>query len=213
MVRPRRRGNRLLHLPGISAEPHARALAVTLVVTPRAHSGIRSCVARRSSICFLCSSSCPPRLRVPFYLLLMSHCVARHSSIRLLHMSLGLFVLRVVPLSVSYVRHSIARPFLSPTCESLHCASFIYFVSAVDRTCASVVCCCAHFCFVVHRGRRGEEGGSDSLASWEDKRIDMVASSWRYFLHAIYYLSPQTYHSPIRETALRPTRHRRSRRA
>jgi hypothetical protein len=24
-------------------------------------------------------------------------------------------------------------------------------------------------------------------------------------LHAIYYLSPQTYHSPIRETALRPS--------
>jgi hypothetical protein len=41
-------------------------------------------------------------------------------------MSLGLFVLRVVHLSVSYVRHSIARPFLSPTYESLSCASFIY---------------------------------------------------------------------------------------
>jgi hypothetical protein len=38
-------------------------------------------------------------------------------------------VLRVVHLSVSYVRHSIARPFLSPTYESLCCASFIYFAS------------------------------------------------------------------------------------
>ena len=38
MVRPRHRGNRLLHLPGISADPRARALAATLVVTPRAHS-------------------------------------------------------------------------------------------------------------------------------------------------------------------------------
>jgi hypothetical protein len=145
-------------------------------------------------------------------------------------MSLGLFVLRVIHLSVSVFVILLRVPFLSPTCESLHCASFIYlFPSHVTRivclACHSSIClrvrhpvarplstsylrvialrvlhlfvsavvillivlarplsvACARFCFVVHRGRRGEEGGSDSLASWEDKRIDMVASSWRYF--------------------------------
>jgi hypothetical protein len=34
---------------------------------------------------------------------------------------------------------------------------------------------------MVSYGWRGEERVSDSLASWEDKRIDVVASSWRYF--------------------------------
>jgi hypothetical protein len=83
MVHPRRRGSRLLHLPGISVDPRARALAATLVVTPPAHSEVRPVL----------------------FLVIM---LRRHH------------------LSVSYVRHPVARPFLSPTCESLHCASFIY---------------------------------------------------------------------------------------
>src|SRR3978361_497418 len=83
-------------------------------------------------------------------------------------MSLGLFVLRVVHLSVSYVRHPVARPFLSPTRTSFVLRVLCLFVLRA-------------FCLVVHRGRRGEERGSDSLASWEDKRMDVVASSWRYF--------------------------------
>jgi hypothetical protein len=111
-------------------------------------------------------------LRVPFYLLLVSHCITRPSSIRFLLMSLGLFVLGVIHLSVSVFVILLRVPFLSPTCESLHYASFIYLFHSVV---------CAPFCFVVHRGCRGEEGGSDLLASWEDKRIDIVASSWRYF--------------------------------
>jgi hypothetical protein len=170
MVRPRHRGNRLLHLPGISADPRARALAATLVVTPRAHSEGRTPllpprhrVAQPSSICFLCSSF---HCASPFYLLPMSHCIARPSSICLLLMSLGCLHLRILHLSptrtslycasliylFSYVRHSVARLFLSPTLASLSCASFV---------CLS----CAPFCLVVNRGCRGEERVSDSLAS------------------------------------------------
>jgi hypothetical protein len=99
MVRPRHRGNRLLRRPGISADPRARALAATLVVTPRAHSEVRTpllprhCLARPSSIC----------------LLLMSHCIARPSSICLLPMSLGCLHLRV-PFYLLLVSHCIARP-------------------------------------------------------------------------------------------------------
>jgi hypothetical protein len=230
MVRPRHRGNRLLHLPGISADPRARALATTLAVTPQAHSekppllflvivlrGVHLyfsvfvillrvpflsptceslycasfiysppsyvtrivCLARPSSICFLCSSF---HCASPFYLLLVSHCIARPSSIRLLLLSLGLFVLRVVHLSVSYVRHS------------------------VDCACTSVVCLsCAHFCLVVHRGRRGEERGSDSLASWEDKRMDVVASSWRYLsTQSIISLHTPTFHTSVNRRCDQP---------
>jgi hypothetical protein len=115
------------------------------------------CLARRSSICLLCSSSCCASLSI----------------------------------SYSYVI-CLARPFLSPTCESLCCASFV---------CLS----CAHFCLVVHRGRRGEEWVSDSLASWEDKRMDVVASSWRYFsTQSIISLHTPTF-PHIRRPALRPT--------
>jgi hypothetical protein len=93
--------------------------------------------------------------------------------------------LRVLHLFASFLCHS----------DCLSCASFIYLSPCSSSCCASpfylllmshciarpLSVVCAHFCFVVHRGRRGEEGGSDSLASWEDKKIDMVASSWRYF--------------------------------
>jgi hypothetical protein len=92
MVRPRRRGNRRLCLPGLSANPRpprtracgysgsnpASALRSRTSLRPRHQ------VTRPSSICFLCQ------------------------------LSVSVFV---IPLRV---------PFLSPTCESLYCASFIY---------------------------------------------------------------------------------------
>src|SRR3978361_810302 len=128
MVRPRRRGNRRLYLPGITSTPRLQRTRACGYSGSNPASALRSsprplprhCVARPSSICFLCSSSCRLYLRVLF---------------------------------------------LSPTCESLHCASFIYLF--VLRA----------FCLVVNRGRRGEERVSDSLAGWEDKRMDVVASS------------------------------------
>jgi hypothetical protein len=170
MVRPHRRGNRLLHLPGLSANPRLPRTRACGYSGSNPASNL-ALLFGRVTVCAAITCLFPMfviPLRVPFYLLLVSHCLTRPSSIRLLLMSLGLFVLRGVHLSVSYVRHHVARPFLSPTCESLCCASFV---------CLS----CAHFCLVVHRGRRGEEWVSDSLASWEDKRMDVVASSWRYF--------------------------------
>jgi hypothetical protein len=93
---------------------------------------------------------------------------------------------------------ALARPFLCPTCESLYCTSFIYlfpmfvilFIALarpfLSPTCESLYCAsffclsCVPFCLVVNRGCRGEERVSDSLASWEDKRMDTVASSWRF---------------------------------
>jgi hypothetical protein len=62
MVRPRHRGNRLLHLPGISADPRARACGYSgsnpASALRRSHpsSSPRHRVAQPSSICFLCSS-------------------------------------------------------------------------------------------------------------------------------------------------------------
>jgi hypothetical protein len=159
MVRPHHRGNRLLHLPGLSADPRPQRTRACGYSGSNPASALRSppsssssssccaaviylfpmfvivsrvlflsptceslsyasfiylppsyvtrivCLARRSSICPLCSSSCCASLsisyvrvivlrvvhlsvsvfvillRVPFYLLLVSHCIARRSSI------------------------------------------------------------------------------------------------------------------------------------
>jgi hypothetical protein len=173
MVRPRRRGNRHLRLPGLSANPRLQRTRACGYSGSNPASALRSsprplprhCVARPSSICFLCSSSCRLYLRVLF---LSPTCESlSYASFIYLPPS---YVTRIVCLArrssiCLRVRHSVARPFLSPTCESLHCASFIYLF--VLRA----------FCLVVNRGRRGEERVSDSLASWEDKRMDVVASS------------------------------------
>jgi hypothetical protein len=123
------------------------------------HSDCLSCAS------FIYLSPCPSSCCAsPFYLLLVSHYIARPSSI------------------CSRCRH------------------------LVDCTCMSVVCCLRAPLFVVHRGHRGEERGSDSLASWEDKRIDVVASSWRYFsTQSIISLHTPTF-PHIRRPALRPTR-------
>jgi hypothetical protein len=145
-------------------------------------------------------------LRVPFLSPTCESSRARPSSIRLLLMSLGLFVLRGVHLSVSVFVILLRVPFLSPTCESLYCASFIYlfpmFVILLRGHCLFVL---RAFCLVVNRGRRGEERVSDSLASWEDKRIDVVASSWRYFsTQSIISLHTPTFHTSIDRRCDRP---------
>jgi hypothetical protein len=147
MVRPRHRGNRLLHLPKISADPRARACG---------YSGSNPASALRSSPSFASSSSCCAAiiylspmfvipLRVPFlsptcessycasFIYSSPSCVTR------------LFVLRVVHLSVPYVRHSLARPLsISYSCV-MSCASF---------TCLS----CVSFCLVVTAGAEGRKG-------------------------------------------------------
>jgi hypothetical protein len=106
MVGPRRRGNCLLHLLGLSA--NARLLRTRAC----GYSGSNPAIALRRSPFF----SSPP------VTMLRSH----HKP-------------------VSYVRHSIARPFLSPTYESLYCASFIYFTSFL---CHSDCLSCASFIYL-----------------------------------------------------------------
>src|SRR3978361_1017126 len=115
MVRPRRRGNRRLYLPGITSTPRLQRTRACGYSGSNPASALRSsppplprhCVARPSSICFLCSSSCRLYLRVLF---------------------------------------------LSPTCESLSCASFIYFASFLRHSdclsCASFIYLspCSSFC-------------------------------------------------------------------
>jgi hypothetical protein len=182
MVRFRCRDNHLLYLPGISAEPRIYALAVTLVVTLRAHSEVHPPPRHRVRVVHLSVSYVRHSIVRPFLsptceslsyesfiysppsYVTRIVCLACRSCICLLCSSSCCASLSI---SYSYVI-CLARPFLSPTCESLCCASFV---------CLS----CAHFCLVVHCGRRGEEWVSHSLASWEDKRMDVVASSWRYF--------------------------------
>jgi hypothetical protein len=156
MVRPRRRGNRRLRLPGLSVNPvsGARALAATLAVTPQALSEVRPALflvivlrglhlsvsyVRHPADC-TCASS--------FYLLLVSHCLTRPSSICLLLMSLGLFVLRVVYLPVPYVRHPVARPFLSPTHTSfvLRVPFYLLLVSHCIARRSSICFLCSSFC-------------------------------------------------------------------
>jgi hypothetical protein len=130
MVRPRRRGNRLLHLPGLSANPHLPR------TRPCGYSGSNPASALRSSRSFSPPSSSAPStsfiylfprfvilLRVPFYLLRVSHCIARRSSICFLLLSLGclscasfiylspMFVIMLrVPFYLLLVSHCVARP-------------------------------------------------------------------------------------------------------
>jgi hypothetical protein len=162
MVRPHRRGNRLLHLPGLSANPRLPRTRACGYSGSNPASALRSSPSSSSccaAIIYLFPMFVIP-LRVPFYLLLVSHRIARPSSIRFLLLSLGLFVLRVIHLSVSVSVILLRVPFLSPTCESLHCVSFIYFVSAVVILLIvlarplSVVC--AHLC--LPRAPRGGKG-------------------------------------------------------
>jgi hypothetical protein len=173
MVRPCRRGNRRLRLPGLSANPISgvRALAATLAVTLQGLSEVHPALFLVIVLCDLHLSVSYVRhpadctCAFSFYLLLVSHCLTCPSSICLLLMSLGLFVLRVVHLSVSYVRHSIARPFLSPTCESLYCTSFIYlFPMFVIRSIAlarPLSVCLTRTCVLLYtadaKGKKGDQ--------------------------------------------------------
>jgi hypothetical protein len=167
MVRPRGRGGRLLHLPGISAVPtRARACGYS---GSNPASALRSSHSSSASLCCAAIIYLFPMfvilLRAPFYLLLVSHCVARPSSICPLHMSLGLFVLRVVHLPVSVFVILLRVPFLSPTCESLHCASFIYLPpSYVTR-----IVCLARTSVLLYTA--GAEGRKGDQTRWRAGRI------------------------------------------
>jgi hypothetical protein len=177
MVRPRRRGNRHLRLPGLSANPvsGARVLAATLAVTPRALSEVR--VALFLVIVLYCLHLSVFYVRHPadctcassFYLLLVSHCLTRPSSICLLLISHGLFVLRVVHLSVPYIRHPVTRPFLSPTHTSfvLHAPFYLLLVSYCVARPLSV--CLARTSVLLYT--TGAEGRKGYQTRWQAGRI------------------------------------------
>jgi hypothetical protein len=176
MVRPRRRGNRLLHLPGLSANPHLPRTRAC------GYSGSNPASALRSSRSFSPPSSSAPStsfiylfprfvilLRVPFYLLRVSHCIARRSSILLPSPVTRLFVLRVVHLSVSYVRHHVARPFLSPTRTSsvLRVPFYLLLVSHCVARPLSV--CLARTSVLLYTA--GAEGRNGYQTRWRAGRI------------------------------------------
>jgi hypothetical protein len=185
MVRPHHRGNRLLHLPGLSADPRPQRTRAC------GYSGSNPASAPRSPPSSSFSSFCCAAviylfpmfvivLRVPFLSPTYEslHCA---SFIYSLPSSVTrLFILRAVHLSVSNVRHSLTRPFLSPTCESLYCASFVClscasfiylfpmfvihlrvpFLSPTLASCLRVryLLSCVPFCLMVTAGAEGRKG-------------------------------------------------------
>jgi hypothetical protein len=82
MVRPRRRGNRLLHLPGLGVNPYLPRTRAC------GYSGSNPASAPRSSRSFSPPSSSAPSTSF-IYLLRVSHCITRRSSICFLLLSLS----------------------------------------------------------------------------------------------------------------------------
>jgi hypothetical protein len=161
MVRPRRRGSRRLHPPGLSANPRLRRTRACGYSGSNPASALRSsprplprhCVARRSSICFLCSSF---HCASPFYLLRVSHCVARPSSIRLRLVSLGCLS------CASFI-------YLSP-CSSFCCVSpfYLLLVSHCITRRSSICLSCA---LSVFGSTAGAEGRKGDQTRWRAGRV------------------------------------------